>query len=169
MRGGGVVPYAHYKTGFLPPCVNLNDILNQNHQKRLSEITLIFLHFRQTLNHTSMSIVMKFSSVTGIHKTLVSSHKDVVLAVEMDNSIPHIDPECMRVMFPTTVPSSLMGEVMWPKNPKRKRYADQIVRDCLGKQVGNVPANLAGFFRKLLTLSTYVTHITCVSTGVKIR
>ena len=62
-----------------------------------------------------------------------------------------------------------MGEVTWPKNPKRKRYADQIVRDCLGKQVGNVPANLAGFFRKLLTLSTYVTHITCVSTGVKPR
>ena len=32
-----------------------------------------------------------------------------------------------------------------------------------------MPANLAGFFRKLLTLSTYVTHITCVSTGVKPR
>ena len=72
-------------------------------------------------------------------------------------------------MFPTTVPSSLMREVTWPKNPERKRYADQIVRDCLGKQVGNVPANLAGFFRKLLTLSTYVTHITCVSTGMKPR
>ena len=125
---GGVVPYAHYKSGFLPPCVNLNNILNQNHQKRLSGITLIFLHFRQTLNHTSMSIVIKFPSVTGIHKTLVSSHKDVVLAVEMDNLILHIDPECMRVMFPTTVPSSLMGEVTWPKNPKRKRYTDQIVR-----------------------------------------
>ena len=39
----------------------------------------------------------------------------------------------------------------------------------LCKKVGNVPANLAGFFRKCLLHSNYISNITCVSTGLKPR
>lgn len=100
------------------------------------------------------------SSITGIHRTKVSSHKDITLAVERDDSVHHIDPQCMKVMFPDTVPDELKNEITWPKNLDHNRKENQLVKDCLGKKVGNVPANLAGFFRKLINLSTYVTQIT---------
>lgn len=104
-------------------------------------------------------VTIKSSSVTGIHRTKVSSHEDVTLLVHEDNSIPHIDPQCMKVMFPMHVDAQLREEIVWPKNPKNKRYHDQRVRDCLGKKVGNVPANLAGLFRRLLS-SNQVSEIT---------
>ena len=52
-------------------------------------------------------VVIKCSTVTGIHRTNVSSCEEVTLLVLKDNSIPHIDPDCMKVVFPTTVPTSL--------------------------------------------------------------
>ena len=98
-----------------------------------------------------MAIVIKSSCITGIHRTMVASHEDISLQVEKDDTIPHIDPQCMRVMFPMTVDPGLRNEITWPKNPDHRRYQDQQVRDCIGKKVGNVPANLAGLFRRLLT------------------
>ena len=44
-------------------------------------------------------VVVKNSVITGVHRTKVGSHKTVALIVEADNSIPHIDPECMKVCF----------------------------------------------------------------------
>lgn len=114
-------------------------------------------------------IVIQFSTIRGIHRTMLSSHEDVVLSVEVDDTIRHIDPQSMRVMFPPTVPAHLLHEITWPKNPKHKRFDDQLVRDCVGRKVGNVPANLAGFFRKCLLYSGHITSITCISTGTKPR
>lgn len=105
-------------------------------------------------------IVIQFSTITGIHRTKVSSCEEVTLLVEKDDSIPHIDKECMKVIFPDQVPNELLDNVTWPKNPKNKRLTDQLVRDCLGKKVGNVPANLAHFFRKCLRYATTLTRIT---------
>ena len=34
------------------------------------------------------------SVIAGIHKTGVGSHRDIQLAVENDDSIRHIDPDC---------------------------------------------------------------------------
>ena len=56
-------------------------------------------------------------------------------------------------MFPDTVPDELKNEITWPKNLDHNRKENQLVKDCLGKKVGNVPANL-------INLSTYVTQIT---------
>ena len=69
-------------------------------------------------------IVIQFSTITGIHCTNVSSCEEVTLLVEKDDSIPHIDKECMKVMFPHDVPSELLDNVTWPKNPKNKRWTD---------------------------------------------
>ena len=57
----------------------------------------------------------------------------------MAKSIPDIDP--MSVFF--------FNEV---KKPHHKPYQDQLVKDFLGNKVGNVPANLAGFFRNCILL-----------------
>ena len=38
----------------------------------------------------------------------------------------------------------------WPRNPKRNRFVNQHVADLIGSKIGNVPANLCGFFRTLL-------------------
>ena len=89
-----------------------------------------------------------------------------------DDSISHIDPNAMQVMFPSRVHPSLMDEITYPKNPEHKRYRDQFVRDCLGKKVGNVPANLCGLFRELLDDSLIKSiqnwsHTTKHNTGVK--
>ena len=42
-----------------------------------------------------------FMQFTQIHRTKVGSHEAVALHVVPDNSIPHIDPKCMKVVFPT--------------------------------------------------------------------
>ena len=105
-------------------------------------------------------IVIKFSTIRGIHRTKVSSCEEVTLLVERDDSIPHIDKDCMKVMFPAAVPMHLLDNVTWPKNPDHKRYTDQRVRDCMGKKVGNVPANLARFFRRCLLHASTLTRIT---------
>ena len=62
-------------------------------------------------------IVIKFSTITGIHCTNnVSSCEEVTLFVVRDDSIPEIDPDCMKVMFLETVASSLPDNVTWRKN-----------------------------------------------------
>ena len=105
-------------------------------------------------------VVIQYSTIRGIHRTKVSSCEEVALLVEKDDSIPHIDKDCMKVIFPNIVANELLDSVTWPKNPKNNRFTDQKVRDCLGKKVGNVPANLSRFFRQCLQCSSTLTHIT---------
>ena len=91
------------------------------------------------------------STITGIHKTKVGAHREIALAVEDDDSIPNIDPNCMLVRFPDLedIPQRLHKAVTYPKNPEHKRFFDQLVEDVVGQKVGNVPANICGLFRKL--------------------
>lgn len=105
-------------------------------------------------------VVIINSTVTGIHQTNIGSCEEVVLKVVKDDSIPNIDPHCMKVMFPETVSVEILNKVTWPKNPAHKRFNDQLVRDCLGKKVGNVPANMGEFFRKCIRYCPYLTSIT---------
>ena len=68
-----------------------------------------YLFYFQTIgNHQLyiMSITIHYSTITGIHRTQVSSHKDM-LRVEMDHSIPHIDPE----------DPGIKGKVYWSTKP----------------------------------------------------
>ena len=91
------------------------------------------------------------SVVTGIHRTKVGSHKEIALLVDNDDSIPHIDPDCMVVRFPgiEEIPEQLHKAVTYPKNTDHKQYVDQLVEGVVGKKVGNVPANICGLFRQL--------------------
>ena len=59
---------------------------------------------------------------------MVSSHEAVVLSVEVDDTVRHIDPQCMRVMFPSTVSADLLTEITWPKNPRNRRLHDQLMQ-----------------------------------------
>ena len=72
--------------------------------------------------------------------------KEVPVLVEEDDSIPHIDPNCMLVKVPALddIPHHLHGAVSYLKsrNPQDARQTDQLVRDTAGKKVGNVPSNL---------------------------
>ena len=70
----------------------------------------------------SAIIVIKNSTIAGIHKTKVSSHEDIALNVVADDSISHIDPDCMQVVFPLRdeVPAALLEEITYPKNPAHK-------------------------------------------------
>ena len=56
----------------------------------------------------STVIKIKNSIVTGIHRTKVASHEDIALNVEKDDTIQHIDPDCMKVVFPTEVANCLL-------------------------------------------------------------
>ena len=86
------------------------------------------------------------SVVTGIHRTKVGANRDIPLLVGDDNSIPTIDANCMLVRFPgiEDIPVHLHKVVTYPKNPKHKRYTDQLAEDVAGKKVGNVVANICG-------------------------
>ena len=81
-------------------------------------------------------VVVKNSVISGVHRTKVGPHEAMTLIVEADNSISHIDLECMKVVF--------------PKNPDHKQFKDQLVEDVLGKVVGNVTPNLCHLFHRLL-------------------
>ena len=70
----------------------------------------------------SSAISIRKSTVTGIHHMKVGPHAAVILDVTPNNSIPHIDPKCMKVVFPTAVHRSLLKEITYPKNPS---YDDQ--------------------------------------------
>ena len=99
----------------------------------------------------SNSTVTVNSVVTGIHKTQVGAHREIALLVQNDDSIPHIDRNCMLVRFPDSeeIPERLHKAVTYPKNPDHERYIDQVAEDMVGKKVGNVPANICGLFREL--------------------
>ena len=77
-----------------------------------------------------MAIVIRYSTITGIHRTKVSSHESINLDVEMDNSIPDIDPMCMKVVFPANVPAAFRDEVTWPKNPDHKRSSSTTFQEA---------------------------------------
>ena len=113
-------------------------------------------------------VIIKNSVITGIHRTKVGAHEAIPLIVQKDDSVQHIDPDCMLVKFPEDVAASLMKEITYPKNEAHKRPHDQLVEDVLGMKVGNVPANICGAFRHLLD-STRVKSIKCFSIGIKPR
>ena len=93
------------------------------------------------------------SRISGIHKTKVGAHRDVKLLVLEDDSIQHIDPDCMFVRVPLLedIPSELHSAVAYPKsrNPRDPRQTNQLVKETAGRKVGNVPSNMCGLFRKL--------------------
>ena len=72
---------------------------------------------------------------------------------ENDDTVSHIDPDCMSVKVPLLegIPPELHNTIAYPKsrNPTEPRKTDQLVKDTAGKMVGNVPSNLFGIFRKL--------------------
>ena len=83
----------------------------------------------------------------------VCAHRDVCLVVQEDNSVQHIDPNCIVVKVPPLeqIPPHLHYAVSYPKshNPKDPRQHDQLVIETAGKKVGNVPSNMSGLFRML--------------------
>ena len=90
------------------------------------------------------------STVSGLHVTKKGSHPEIKLSVLPDPSRRHHDPNCFKVVAPTLedIPVGLHGEVVWPKNPSSRRYADVLVRDIAGTKIGHVPANLCGLFKR---------------------
>ena len=100
-----------------------------------------------------MTEIVLNSVITGIHKTKMGAHRDVRLLVENDDGIQHIDPDCMLVRVPCLedIRPELHGAIAYPKsrNPRDPRQRDQLVRDTVGKKVGNVPSNICGLFRRL--------------------
>ena len=100
-----------------------------------------------------MTEIVLNSVISGIHKTKIGAHRDVQLIVENDDTIQHIDPDCMLVRVPCLedIPSELHSAIAYPKsrNPRDPRQADQLVKDTVGKKVGNVPSNICGLFRSL--------------------
>ena len=113
-------------------------------------------------------IVIRNSTISGLHATKRGSHPDIILDVMSDATGK--DPDAMKVVVPTAgnLPPESLDKITWPKNPARKRFADQFVRDIAGKKVGNVPANLCGVFKDLLQ-EGIATAITARSTGEKPR
>lgn len=113
-------------------------------------------------------IVLHNSSISGLHATKTSSHPDITLLIGPD--ITHKDPNAMKVVVPMlqNLPPESLDMVTWPKNPERKRFVDQVVRDVAGKKVGNVPANLCAVFKDLLREGV-ATGITARSTTDKPR
>ena len=114
-------------------------------------------------------IVIRNSTISGLHATRTSSHPDVVLKVLPDDTTSK-DVNAMKVMVPplNDLSEDTLNQITWPRNPDRRRFIDQRVRDVVGKKVGNVPANLCGIFRVLLR-DGLVTKITAISSAVKPR
>ena len=85
------------------------------------------------------------SCIVGLHATGNGAHPLLLLDVENDDSVDK-DPDCMRVMC-NIVPTCHLRLVTWPGNVDKGR-PDQHAADIEGKKIGNVPANLCGFFRR---------------------
>ena len=100
-----------------------------------------------------MGNIKVISVISGIHRTKVGSHREVKLIVKNDDSIPHIDPNCMivKMLLMEQIPMQLHGRVSYPisRNPRDPRQMDQFVTDVAGKKVGNVPPSICGLFRNL--------------------
>ena len=103
--------------------------------------------------YVDMANIIITSVISGIHRTKVGSHRDVKLIVENDDSIQHIDPNCMVVRIPPIedIPAELHRVVSYPRsrNPGDPRQTDQLIYQVAGRKVGNVPSNLCGLFRRL--------------------
>lgn len=100
-----------------------------------------------------MADIVVNSVISGLHKTKIGANRGVRLIVENDDSVKHIDPNCMlvRVPFLEDIPPELHGAIAYPKsrNPRDLRQTDQLVKETVGKKVGNIPANICGLFRRL--------------------
>ena len=122
----------------------------------------------QKVKEKKMAEIIINSCISGLHKTKVGAHRDVQLIVEEDNSLPHIDPNCMLVKVPLIedIPTELHSAVSYPKsrNPRDPRQMDQLVRDTAGKKVGNVPSNMCALFRELKR-DSHVKEIHCFAIG----
>ena len=81
----------------------------------------------------NMANIIINSCISGVHKTKVGAHRDVKLLVLEDDSIQHIDPDCMLVRVPLLedIPSELHSAVAYPKsrNPRDPRQTNQLVRE----------------------------------------
>ena len=103
-----------------------------------------------------MDIVIN-SVISGIHKTKIGANHCVELIVENDDTIPHIDSDCMVVPVPCLddIPPALHRAIAYPKsrNPKDPRQQDQLVMQTVGKKVGNVPSNICGVLRRLKAIT----------------
>ena len=46
---------------------------------------------------------------------------------------------CMKVVCPALqyIPSDIHNKVVWPKNPKSRRYVDILVKDVAGTKIGH--------------------------------
>jgi hypothetical protein len=73
--------------------------------------------------------------------------------VEEDDTVHEIDSECMLVRAPLLedIPPHLHDEIAYPKSrdPRSLRRRNQLVRETVGRKIGNVPSNLCGLFRRL--------------------
>ena len=96
------------------------------------------------------------SAIVGLHSTGNGSHPLLLLDVEEDNLVEK-DPDCMRVVC-NYVPPQHKALVTWPANPDKNRPS-QLAAQIEGKKIGNVPANLCGFFRQCREIE----HITASS------
>ena len=114
------------------------------------------------------SIIIRNSTISGLHATKCSSNPEVTLLVCPDTTWK--DSNAMKVVVPhlENLPLDSHDLVTWPKNHARKRFVDQKIRDVAGKKVGNVPANLCGVFKDLLD-EGIATRITARSTAMKPR
>ena len=65
----------------------------------------------------SDTIIIDNSVITGIHITGVGSHEAIPLIAEMDNSIPDIDPTCMRWKSEFTHPKIFLDFLSIPISP----------------------------------------------------
>ena len=56
-----------------------------------------------------------------------------------------------RVPFLEDIPPELHGAIAYPKsqNPRDLSATDQLLKETVGKKVGNVPVNICGLFRML--------------------
>ncbi|XP_077980784.1 uncharacterized protein LOC144435995 [Glandiceps talaboti] len=88
------------------------------------------------------------STISGYHYFHVRPHVDVPLLVEKEENNKK-DPKAMSVTMPplSSIPSHLHTCVTREAD---KRYPTQMVSNIAGKQVGRVPANLCGTFRRIL-------------------
>ena len=113
-------------------------------------------------------IVVRNSTISGLHATKCSSNPEITLSVCPDTTWK--DSDAMKVIVPSleNLPLESHHLVTWPKNPARKRFKDQKIRDVAGKKIGNVPANLCAVFKDLLGRGV-ATRITARSTAEKPR
>ncbi|XP_070549244.1 uncharacterized protein [Ptychodera flava] len=88
------------------------------------------------------------STISGYHYFHIRPHVDIQLVVAKEPNNKK-DPKAMSVLMPTLddIPGYLHETITREAD---KRNPKQIIKDIAGKQVGRVPANLCGAFRRVL-------------------